>query len=284
MPLRSALDLLPRARAAGHAVGAFSIHSPEMVEAVFDAAEAAAAPVILQVGRRAVRNSGVEQCCAWVRERASRSAVPACLHLDHALDFDAVVRGLRAGCTSVMYDGAELPLAENARRTAEIVRLAHAAGVPVEAEVGRVGGVEDDISVEEAEARLAGPEACARFVAETGCDSLAPAVGSVHGLGSGVPRLRIDLLRRIAAVVPLPLVLHGGSGLDGAQMRAAIGAGVAKVNIDTELRRAFVAGLREGLEAHGPTDDPALALAAGTAAVRAQVAARIADFGAAGQA
>jgi ketose-bisphosphate aldolase len=284
MPLRSGLDLLRRARAEGYAVGAFSIHTPEMVDAVFRAAESAQAPILLQVGRRAVRHAGVEACCAWVRERAEHSPVPACLHLDHAESFEAVVRGLRAGCTSVMYDGSDLPLAENAARTAEIVRVAHAAGVPVEAEVGRVGGIEDDISVEEAEARLAGAQACAQFVADTGCDSLAPAIGSVHGLGTATPRLRLDLLRAIAAAVPLPLVLHGGSGLEPEQMRAAVAAGIAKINIDTELRRAFVVGLGDGLRAHGPADDPFPALEVAAAAVAAQVAVRIAEFGSAGRA
>lgn len=284
MPLVSALDLLPRARRMGYAVGAFSIHSPEMVEAVFAAAEQARAPILLQVGRRAVRHSGVEAPCAWVRARAERSAIPACLHLDHAESLAAIVRGLRAGCTSVMYDGSDLPLHENARETAAIVAVCHAVGVPVEAEVGRVGGVEDDVSVDESEARLAGPADCARFVQETGCDSLAPAVGSLHGLSATVPRLRLELLAAIAAAVREPLVLHGGSGLDASQLGAAIAAGIAKVNIDTELRRAFVTGLRTGLDAEGGRDDPAPVLALAATAVETQVARRIADFGSAGQA
>ena len=284
MPLVSGSDLLPRARREGYAVGAFSIHTADMVDAVFCAAEALRAPILLQVGRRAVRQAGLEACCGWVRARAAASPVPACLHLDHAQSFEAVVRGLRAGCTSVMYDGSEWPLAENTRQTAEIARVCRAAGVPLEAEVGRVSGSEDDISVDEAEARLAGPQDCARFVAETGCDSLAPAVGNVHGLSSSVPRLRLDLLRSVAAAVSVPLVLHGGSGLDSEQLRQAIAAGIAKVNIDTELRRAFVRGLGEALVTHAPQDDPAPALAEAAAAVRALAEERIRHFGSAGRA
>jgi len=284
MPLVSGDELLPRARRGGYAVGAFSIHTPEMVDAVFLAGEALRAPVILQVGRRAVRHSGLEACCGWVRARAAASPVPACLHLDHAQSLEAIVQGIRAGCTSVMYDGSELPFADNIRETAAIARVCRAAGVPLEAEVGRVAGVEDDLSVQEAEARLAGPADCARFVAETGCDALAPAVGNVHGLGGETPRLRLDLLRAVAAAVALPLVLHGGSGLDAGQMAAAAAAGIAKINIDTELRRAFVGGLGAGLAAFGPQDDPAPALAAGALAVRQQVEARIRDFGSAGKA
>lgn len=283
MPLVSSAELLPRARRDGYAVGAFSIHTPEMVDAVFTAAEALRAPILLQVGRRAVRYSGVDAPCAWVRARAAVSPVPACLHLDHAQSFEVIVRGLRAGCTSVMYDGSELPLQENARITAEVVRVCHAAGVPVEAEVGRISGVEDDISVQEAEARLAGPEESARFVADTGCDSLAPAIGSVHGLSADVPRLNLNRLRAVAAAVEVPLVLHGGSGLDADQLSAAISLGIAKVNIDTELRRAFVRGLQEALGTFGPQDDPAPALASAADAVRRMVEQRIVDFHSAGR-
>ena len=278
MPLVSAAELLPRARREGYAVGAFSIHTPEMVEAVFTAAEALRAPILLQVGRRAVRYAGVEAPAEWVRTRAAASPIPACLHLDHAQSFEVIVRSLRAGYTSVMYDGSELPLEENARVTADVVRVCHAVGVPVEAEVGRISGVEDDLSVEEAEARLAGPAESARFVAETGCDSLAPAVGSVHGLSSAVPRLNLDRLRAVAAAVGLPLVLHGGSGLDSGQLGAAISLGIAKVNIDTELRRAFVRGLEQALPTHGPQDDPWPALVGAADAVRRQVEVRMRDF------
>lgn len=284
MPLVSGEDLLPRARREGYAVGAFSIHTPEMVDAVFQAAEGLRAPVILQVGRRAIRYAGLSACCAWVRARAAASPVPACLHLDHAQSFELVVQGITAGCTSVMFDGSDLPFAENIRQTAALARVCRAAGIPLEAEVGRVAGIEDDLSVAEAEARLAGPADCARFVAETGCDALAPAIGNLHGLGAAVPKLRLDLLRDVAAAVSLPLVLHGGSGLDPAQLSAAIGAGIAKVNIDTELRRAFVRGLGEGLAAHGPQDDPAPALRVAVDAVRQQVETRIHDFGSAGRA
>ncbi len=284
MPLVSALALLPAARAAGYAVGAFSIQTPDMVDAVFAAAEREAAPIILQVGRRTVRNSGVEAACEWVRRRAAQSPIPACLHLDHALGYEMVVQGLRAGCTSVMYDGSDLPFEENVRRTTEVVRVCHAVDVPVEAEVGRVGGIEDDISVDEASARLASPEACLDFVTRTGCDLLAPAFGSAHGLGSATPRLDLERLRAIAAVVPHPLVMHGGSGLDPEQLRGAVAGGVAKVNLDTELRRVFVQALGEALGRYGPQDDPQPALAEAGRALEALVRERMATLGCRGRA
>ncbi len=285
MPLVFGLDVLEPARRGKYGVPAFSVHTPEMVDAVFAAAERLRSPLLLQVGRRTVRQSGVEAACAWVRQRAARSPVPAALHLDHAQDLTAVLQGLRAGCTSVMYDGSDLPFSENVRRTQEVVRTCHAVEVPVEAEVGQVGGVEDDLSVDEAEARLATPEGCQRFVAETACDTLAPAVGSVHGLGAAdPPRLRIDLIAAIARAVQRPLVLHGGSGLDAAQMQAAITAGICKINLDTELRRLFAGVLRAALEEFAPQDDPQAALLRAEAALSAASAERIRQFGSAGRA
>ncbi len=284
MPLVSGLEVLEPARRGRYGVAAFSIHTPEMVDAVFAAAERLRAPLMLQVGRRTVRQSGVEAACGWVCQRAARSPVPAALHLDHAQDMTAVLQGLRAGCTSVMYDGSDLPFAENVRRTQEVVRACHAVGVPVEAEVGRVGGVEDDLSVDEAETRMATPEGCQRFVAETACDTLAPAVGSVHGLGTAdPPRLRIELIAAIARAVQLPLVLHGGSGLDPAQLRAAIGAGICKINLDTELRRLFARELRDALEEFAPQDDPRAALLRAEAALTAAAEERVGQLGGAGR-
>lgn len=285
MPLVSGLDILAPAFRDHYGVPAFSIHTPEMVDAVFTAAEHLRSPLLLQVGRRTVRQSGVEAACAWVRERAARSPMPAALHLDHAQDMTAILQGLRAGCTSVMYDGSDLPFAENVRRTQEVVRACHAVSVPVEAEVGRVSGVEDDISVQEAESRLATPAGCHRFVQETACDTLAPAVGSVHGLGgAGTPQLRLDLITAIAATVRLPLVLHGGSGLDPEQLAAAVRAGIAKVNLDTELRRLFAHSLRDALDEFAPQDDPRPALQRAEAALADQAETRIRQLGSAGRA
>lgn len=284
MPLVSAGAILPRARAEGFAVGAFSVHTPDMVDAVFEAAEHLQAPVIVLVGRRAIRYAGVQTVCGWVRHRAAASPIPACLYLDHAQSLEAVVQGLYAGCTAVMYDGSELTLEENIRRTAEIVRVAHAVGATVEAEVGRIAGAEDDLSVRDAEALLARPEDCARLVRETGCDVLAPAVGSRHGLGSQTPTLALDRLAAIAAAVSVPLVLHGGSGLDAPQLRAAAAAGVAKVNLDTELRRTFAQALQEALREWAPRDDPYPALAAARDALRRWIERRIGELGSAGRA
>lgn len=284
MPLVSGTDVLKPARRDGYAVPAFSIHTPEMVDAVFAAAEHLRSPLLLQVGRRTVRQSGVEEACAWVRQRAARSPVPAALHLDHSQDIVAVLQGLRAGCTSVMYDGSDLPFAENVRRTREVVAACHAVGVPVEAEVGRVSGVEDDLSVDEAESRLATPDGCRQFVEATECDTLAPAVGSVHGLGSGPAHLHIDLIRAIGEAIPHPLVLHGGSGLDPEQLRAAIAAGISKVNLDTELRRLFGRELQAALAVYVPQDDPRPALIQAEQALTAAAEDRIRQLGSEGRA
>lgn len=284
LPLVGADGLLRAARAAGYAVGAFSVHTPEMVDAVFAAAEARGAPVLLQVGQRAIRHAGLQETASWVIARAARSPVPAALHLDHSRSWDQVVRALRAGCTSVMFDGSDLPFADNVAATAAVVRLAHAAGVPAEGEVGRVGGVEDDPSEDALAARLASVEQAVRFVQDTGVDSLAPAVGNVHGLSDRIPRLDLGRLRVIGEAVAVPLVLHGGSGLDEAQLRAAVAAGVAKVNVDTELRHAFLSALRVAVNGPDHADDPYPALAEARRAVAELAQRRIDTFGSAGRA
>ncbi len=280
LPLVDAGSLLRAARAGGYAVGAFSVHTPEMVDAIFAAAEARQAPVLLQVGQRAIRHAGLAEVVGWVRSRARRSPVPAVVHLDHSRSWEQVVQALRVGCTSVMFDGSDLPWGENVALTREVVRLAHAAGVPVEGEVGHVGGVEDAPADAEAAAQLASVDQAVRFAAETGVDSLAPAVGNVHGLGDAIPRLDLERLRAIGRAVALPLVLHGGSGLDAEQLRAAVAAGVAKVNVDTELRRAFIAALRDAVSQE-QGDDPYPVLAAAGRAVAALAGRRMDTFGSA---
>jgi ketose-bisphosphate aldolase len=287
VPVVSARELLEAARRRGYAVGAFSVHTPEMVEGVFRAAERLRAPVILQVGQRVIRQAGLRAASAWVLDRGRRSEVPACLHLDHSRDLRQVVEALEAGCTSVMFDGSHLPFAENVAATREVVELCHRRGVPVEGELGRIAGVEDRLQVAAGEAALTDPEEAARFVEATGVDALAPAVGSVHGLppaGTAVapPSLDLDRLAAIAARVAIPLVLHGGSGLLPETLREAIRRGIAKVNVDTELRRTFGEALRAAL-APG-ADDPWGALDRATEALALVVGDKIAAFGSAGAA
>ena len=287
MAVTSCSDLLTAARRSGYAVGAFSVHTPEMVEAVLAAAESRQASVILQVGQRAIRQSGLREVCAWVLERATRSTVPVVLHLDHSRDPDQIADAVRAGCTSVMFDGSHLPFTENVAATAAVVRTCHAAGIPVEGELGRIAGAEDGVAVAAAQSHLAEPSEAVRFAEATGVDSLAPAVGSVHGLppdGAPPPVLDMARLEAIAQAVRIPLVLHGGSGLPVATLRAAISTGVAKVNVDTELRRGLVRALQDALADEAARDDPYAVMARARHMLTEMIGRRIDDFGTSGRA
>lgn len=272
-----------KARKDGYAVPACSVHTPGMIEGVLRAAEEARSPVILQVGQRAIRYAGLAEMAAWVRLRARKSPVPVVLHLDHSHAFDQVIVAIREGFTSAMLDAAEQPLAENIRRTSEVVRVCHAAGISVEGEVGRIAGVEDDVSVSAEQKALAGVDEALRFIAETDVDALAPAIGSVHGLGDHVPELDWGLLDQLRAVVALPMVLHGGSGLPAATLARVAAGGIAKVNLDTELRRVFLRGMGEAGESVAK-DDPYPVLEQGVTKLAAHVRRRMSELGSVGRA
>jgi len=264
-------------------VAACSVHTPAMIDAVVQAAEETRSPVILQVGQRAIRYAGLGEMAAWVRLRAARSTVPVVLHLDHSHHFEQVVQAIREGFTSAMLDASDQPLDENIRQTREVVRVCHAAGVSVEGEVGRIAGVEDDVAVSAAQRALADVQEASRYVLETEVDSLAPAIGSVHGLGEHLPELDWALLDRLRAAIPLPLVLHGGSGLPPDALARARANGVAKVNLDTELRRVFVRAVASA-QAFVAQDDPYPMMAQAATALRQHVRRRMEELGSVGRA
>jgi len=240
MPLVTAKELLAAAETGGYAVGAFNFVDMEVLQAIVQAAEEERSPVILQASAGAIRYAGANYLAAMARVAAEHSAVPLALHLDHGLDFATAMVALRAGFTSVMIDTSRYPLPENVSRTQQVVAAAHAVGVSVEAELGRIGGVEEEVRVTDREALFTDPGEAAEFVAATGVDSLAVAIGTAHGLYHGEPHLDFDRLSLIHARVPVPLVMHGGSGLSDEIVREAIARGIRKINIDTELRHAYL--------------------------------------------
>lgn len=284
MPLVPAHELLQRAYRDGYAVGAFNANNLEAVQAIVEAAEAERAPVILQASEGALRYAGLHLLAALARAAADAASVPVALHLDHGTRFETVVRCLRAGFTSVMFDGSHLPLERNIAETARVVEVAHAVGVSVEGEVGRLVGIEDDVAVDEREAALTDPEEAARFARETGVDFLAVAFGTRHGFYRGEPRLDFARLARIRERVDLPLVMHGGSGVPDEQVRRAIGLGVAKINVDTELRHAWVTTVRRLLAEQPDELDPRKVLGPARDAMRERVREKIRLFGSAGRA
>jgi len=282
--LVDAASLLRRAARGGWAVGAFNCNNMEILQAIIRAAEAENAPVIVQASQGAIKYAGLGYIAAMALHAARAARVPVAVHLDHGTSFEQVVRCVRAGFTSVMIDGSHLPLEENIALTQRVVEVARPIGVSVEAELGRIGGAEDDIRVRQREAFFTDPEEAARFVGETKVDSLAVAVGTAHGRYRGVPRLDFERLRRIRSLVDVPLVLHGSSGVPADAIREAIASGIAKVNIDTDIRQAFVTALRRALAEAPDEIDPRKVLGPARDAATDVIREKIRLFGSSGRA
>lgn len=242
MPLVAGFDLLTGAERGGYAVPGFNVSNVEMALGVLDAAEARRAPLFLQFNPSNLKHiGGVEVAAAIGRTLAQRATVPVALHLDHGPDIALLRRAVAAGFTSLMFDGSTFPLERNRRETMTAYAVAQEARVPLEAELGHVGGREPGVVT--SEAVLTDPEAAARFVEDTRVDSLAVSVGTAHGLAGRVDTMLVREIR--AAVRGLPLVLHGGSGVTPADMRSAVTAGIRKVNISSEIHAAFAHALAE---------------------------------------
>jgi len=247
-------SILTNARRTGRAIPAITTYTLESIRATCAAAEQARLPVILQAGSSSFRGVGREPLAAAALAAAAAAEVPIGVHLDHSTDPDEISACIALGYSSVMIDGSHLPFEDNLSLTASVVREAHAAGVWVEAELGALPGHEDT-STDATASELTDPEQAAEFAHRTGVDALAVAVGTVHGFTSKPVHLDVPRLRRIAALTPTPLVLHGASGLPDAALSDAVAAGVAKININAELRRAYLGALRSSL-AEGDDDLP----------------------------
>lgn len=234
--------IIENARAGGYAVGAFNMHNDETCEALVWGAERAKAPVFLQVGRAIIPHMGLRRAYELTKRIAERSGAEYVIHLDHG-SWDEVLEAIKLGFKSVMYDGAHLPFEENIATTRKIVEIAHAFGIPVEAELGKIPDVGESVNWADYYTDV---EEARRFVAETGIDYLAISVGIVHGVVPGVPLepINIERIREIREATGIPLVLHGASGLTEREVEEAKAAGVHKFNADTDLRHAF----RKGFE------------------------------------
>ncbi|MBM6401687.1 class II fructose-bisphosphate aldolase [Phycicoccus sonneratiae] len=281
MPLVPTADLVASAASAGRAVLAFNVVTLEQVEGVLAGAERAGHPVVLQVSENAVAFHGgrAGPLAAACRTAAEGSTARASLHLDHATDLDLVDSAAAHGFSSVMVDASRLPHDENVAVTARATRALHAQGLFVEAELGEVGGKDGA----HAPGVRTDPDEAAAFVAATGVDALAVAVGSSHAMTSRTARLDHDLVGRLHAAVPVPLVLHGSSGVPADELRAAVAAGMTKVNVGTLLGLAFTAAVRNRLDADPSVTDPRRYLREAREAVADAVATTLAEVhGAAG--
>lgn len=299
MALVTSSEMFAKALKSDYAVGAFNVNNMEIIQGIVEAAQQENAPLILQVSAGARKYAKPAYLTKLVEAAILDTGVDICLHLDHGEDFDICKKCVDDGFTSVMIDGSKHPFEENIRITKEVVEYAHAHGVVVEAELGKLAGIEDAVKVSERDATFTVPEEAAEFVQKTGVDSLAVAIGTSHGAYKfkGDPYLDFDRLKEIHKLIPdTPLVLHGastvlpefvakcneyGGDIPGAQgvpeemIREAAKYGVCKVNIDTDLRLAMTAEIRKYMVEHPADFDPRKYLGPARDAIKGMVAHKI---------
>jgi len=251
MSLATFATMLTAARQRGYAVGSFNAWDIYSARTIISAAERLRAPVIISLWQKELDLAGEAELYGLTLSFARAASVPVAVFIDHAQSLAEIERAIALGATSVMIDGSHFPLEENIACTAQAARLAHAAGVSIEGELGRVG--EEEGSTPDA-SWYTDPAEAECFVAETGIDALAVAIGNAHGIYRQEPKLALDVLAEIGRRVSVPLVLHGGSGIPDADLRRGISLGIAKVNIGAEGRVAFFDGLRASLTALPPTE------------------------------
>lgn len=236
-------EVLIPARKMGYAIGSFNVYSLETIQVIFEAAAALHLPVIIAFREKDSTVADLQLIASCVQFLANRTSLPVVLHLDHCKSEKLIIKAIQAGFTSVMYDGSNLKYLENLKKTLRITEIAHTVEVTVEAELGNVPAVDEDLAIEEGQ--LTKSKEAKRFVEETGCDALAVAVGTIHGNYRGKPKIYHERLKEIASVVSVPLVLHGGSGNTEEDLLLAIEEGVAKININTEISNAGVEQLNK---------------------------------------
>ena len=307
MPLATNKELLTLARKGGYAVGAFNINNLEILQAIVSAGEAERSPAIIAVSEGAIQYAGMPYLISMVRTAAAQTSTPISLHLDHGKDLEVIRSCIDNGFTSVMIDGSEFEFEKNIEVTKKVVEMAKRKGVSVEAELGRLKGIEEKISVSEKEAFLTDPQAAEDFFKRTGVDALAIAIGTSHGAYKfkGEAKLDFERLKEIARKVSIPLVLHGASGVPSAVLeraerfgaklpgakgipdeaiQKAISVGISKINIDTDLRLSFVGALREILTTKPDEFDPRKILGPGREAIKQTVQSKMKLFRSSGKA
>ncbi|MBA4493452.1 ketose-bisphosphate aldolase [Paenactinomyces guangxiensis] len=280
----SGREMIAHAYENGYAIGAFSAHNAETIQAILWAADEEQAPIMIQVGQRVIHHIGLEAMKRMIEEFAREVTVPVCIHLDHSRQIEQTFKAIQLQFQSVMFDGSALPFAENAAITRKVVDVARALGIGTEGEIGKIGGTEDDITVAEEDAMLTTAEEAVRFVEATDVDYLAVSFGTAHGIYKKTPKLAFERLEEIREVVRRPIVMHGGSDVPDDQVRRAISLGVAKINVDTELRQAFTRGMLNVLESNPEEYHLAVSLGEGRNVMKQKVQEKIRLFGSSGKA
>ena len=283
MPLVTTKELLLKAQEGNYAIGAFNVENMEMVQAVIAAAEELNSPVIMQTTPSTVKYADLDYFYANAKVAAQKAKIPAVIHLDHGSSFELAMQALRAGYTSIMIDGSHGSFEENIKVSKAVADACHPSGVSVEAELGKVGGKEDDLEGGD-ENPYTDPEQARIFVEQTGVDSLAVAIGTAHGVYKGIPKLDVERLSEIRKVVEVPLVLHGTSGVPDETVKECIKRGICKVNYATDLRIAFTKGVKAVLAENPDTIDPKKYGARGREEVKQYVMSKIKVCGSEGKA
>ena len=281
MPLVTTKEMFEKSMKEGFAIGAFNVNNMEIVQAIIDAAAEAKSPVIMQASSSAVKYARINYLMKMIEAAVEEHPeVPVAIHLDHGPDFETAKMCIDSGFTSVMFDGSKYDFEENIRLTKQVVDYAHSKGVVVEAELGKLAGIEDEVNVDAKDAMYTDPDQAKEFVERTGCDSLAIAIGTSHGAYKfkGEAKLRFDILKEIKEKIPnTPIVLHGastvipelvemcnkyGGDIPGAKgvpdeiLKEASISGVSKINVDTDLRLALTGGIRKVLAEEPSAFDP----------------------------
>ncbi len=301
MPLVTTKEMFEKSMKEGFAIGAFNVNNMEIIQGVVDAAQENNSPVILQVSSSAIKYARMPYLIKMVEAATETTNIPIALHLDHGPDFETCKECIDAGFTSVMIDGSKYSFEENVELTKKVVEYAHSKGVVVEAELGKLAGIEDDVNVEANDAMYTDPEQAREFVERTGCDSLAIAIGTSHGAYKfkGEAKLRFDILAKVKELIPnTPIVLHGAStvipelvemcnnfggeipgakGVPNEILKQAGENGVSKINVDTDLRLAMTANIRKVFGEKPSEFDPRKYLGAGRDAVKETVSFKIAN-------
>ena len=271
-------EMLQNAKKGKYAVPHFNINDLEWTKYILEECQNTNTPVILGVSEGAAKYMGGFHKIAGMVKGLIEDlglTIPVCLHVDHGTSFETCKKAIDAGFTSVMIDASKLPLEENVKTTKEVVEYAHERGVSVEAEVGHIGGTEDNITSTETNATL---EECQVIYQQTGIDALAPALGSVHGFYKGEPNLDFDRMKQINEMLPIPLVLHGGSGIPDDKIAMAIQCGTSKINVNTEIQDAWSKAVREFLENDNKAIDPRKIIGSGEKAIKEKVREKIELF------
>lgn len=282
--LVSGKELFEAAKKGGYAVGAFNLNNMEILQAIIEAAEEENSPVFIQASQGALKYAGIDYIAGLAKTAAEKAKIPIALNLDHGTSFAQTVQCVRYGFTALMIDGSQLPFEENIAITKKVVEIARPNNISVEAELGKIGGTEDDITVSEHEATFTDPQEAVEFVERTEVDALAVAIGTAHGVYKGEPKLDLERLAEINKALDMPLVMHGASGVPDEAIRSSIPLGICKINIDTQLRQAFSQAIHKVLAENPDEIDPRKILGPARAAMKEVAKNKMRLFGSANKA